>query len=186
MRSQPMTASYHQGTLKNVLLDVQKLAQKLIDRGFEVTRIKIEAMVNNHDVPIADGEVQLHPSTNYFEFHIKVTLPANFNLETLRIFCWKYNAHLSTNACKQKVNGQQQRFITMRLYGVGRCSARFITMRLYGVGRCSAQASFDALLTALKGEGLKLSQPQKEYTVYDSNLNLDRGWFSTNNPGGDK
>lgn len=168
--SQPMTASYHQGTVKNVLLDVQKLAQQLINGGFEVTRIKIEAMVNNHDVPVVDDEAKLHPPTNYFEFHVKATLPADFNLEALRIFCWKYNAHLSANACKQQVNGQQQ---------------RFITMRLYGVGRCSAQASFDALLTALKAEGLKLSQPQKEYTVYDSNLNLDQGWFSTDNQGSD-
>jgi hypothetical protein len=170
MRSQPMTASYHHGTCKNVLIDVQRLAQKLLEAGFEVTRIKIEAMVNNHDVPVTDEQAQALPATNYFEFHVKVTLPTSEDLQVLRKYCLEHNAHLSTNALKHSVDGQQQ---------------RFITMRVYSVGRHSAQARFYTLLSALKQKGLKLSQAQQEYTVYDSNLNLDAGWFSIQNQGGD-
>ncbi|WP_315791272.1 hypothetical protein [Fischerella sp. JS2] len=170
MRSQPMTASHHHGRLKNVLTDVQGLVQKLLDAGFEVARIKIEAMVNNHDVPVTDEQAQALPATNYFEFHVKVTLPASEDLQVLRKYCWEHNAHLSTNALKHSVDGQQQ---------------RFITMRVYSVGHYSAQAHFYTLLSALKQKGWKLSQPQQEYTVYDSNLNLDAGWFSIDNQGGE-
>ncbi|MEO0844753.1 MAG: hypothetical protein AAF063_38725, partial [Cyanobacteria bacterium J06643_5] len=53
---------------------------------------------------------------------------------------------------------------------------RFITMRMYGVGYKSAQTGFDKLINCLKAKGFKLSQQQREYAVYDSNLNLDAGW----------
>lgn len=160
--TQPMTASYHHGTLKNVLVEVRDVAQQLVEAGFEVKRIKVEAMVSNRDVPADDNEAQALPASNYFEFHVKVTLPGDANLQVLGNYCAQWDAHLSANALKYQTDGQQQ---------------RFITMRLYGVGRHSAQARFNALLKALKAKGLKLSNPQREYTVYDSNTSLDAGWI---------
>lgn len=119
VRQQPMTASYHHGTLKNVLVEVYQLAQ-LIEEGFAVTRIKIEAMVSNQDVPVDDDEAQKLPNTNYFEFHSKVTLaaskvtlPTSADMLALKEYCREHNAHLSANAFKQQID-VQQRFITMR------------------------------------------------------------------------
>ncbi|KST63868.1 hypothetical protein [Mastigocoleus testarum] len=160
--SQPMTASYHHGSLKNVLQEVNAIAQKLANRNFEVNRIKIEAMVNNRDVPVSDIEAQRLPKSNYFEFHVKVILSADKNLEVLRRYCLQHDAHLSRNTFKRLVDGQQE---------------RFITMRIYGVGYRSAQKHFDNLLRLLKSKGFQLSQQQREYTVYDSNLSLDAGWM---------
>lgn len=161
-RSQPMTASYHHGSLQEVFAEVQRLAQTLTDAGFEVTRVKFEAMVNNQDIPESDEEAQTLPASNYFEFHVKVTLPASADISALQAQCRQRGGHLSANAFKYHRDGQQQ---------------RFVTMRLYGVGRQSAQARFNKLLQWLEGEGLKLSHKLREYTVYDSNLALDAGWI---------
>lgn len=124
MRSQLLTASYHHGQLKNVLLQVHELAQKLFTAGFAVTRIKIEAMVRNCDVPITDDAAQTLPATNYFEFHVKVILLKHENLQSLREYCCQYHAHLSQNPMKESIDGKQQWFITMRVYGVGLHTAR--------------------------------------------------------------
>ncbi|MGB3654015.1 MAG: hypothetical protein WBA41_22785 [Rivularia sp. (in: cyanobacteria)] len=51
-------------------------------------------------------------------------------------------------------------------------------MRVYGVGYKSAQTRFDNLIALLKAKKFKLSQQQREYTLYDSNLNLDAGWIN--------
>ena len=79
--SQLMTSSYHHGNFENVLQKVNAIAQKITDAGFEVTRIKIEAMVSNQDVPISDIEAQKLPSSNYFEFHVKAILSGDENIE---------------------------------------------------------------------------------------------------------
>ena len=158
---QPMTASYHYGGLKDVVQEVNKIARTIVDAGFEITRIKIEAMVSNRDIPISDVEAQKLPESNYFEFHIKAMLSASENLELLKKYCLQHDAHLSANAFKQLIDGKQQ---------------RFITMRVYGAGYKSAQQCFDNLLALLKAKGFKLSQQQREYSIYDSNLNLDAGW----------
>ncbi|MEM6751631.1 MAG: hypothetical protein AAF630_01370 [Cyanobacteria bacterium P01_C01_bin.38] len=162
-RSQPMTASYHHGALKDVLQQINQIVQKIVNADLEITRIKIEAMVSNQDIPISDIEAQKLPKSNYFEFHVKAILSADENLEVLRKYCLQHKAHLSANAFKKLVDGKQQ---------------RFITMRAYAVGYQSAQKRFDNLLLHLKSKGYKLSQQQREYTVYDSNLNLDAGWIN--------
>jgi hypothetical protein len=163
-RSQPMTASYHHGTLTSVFCEVQVIAQKLMEAGFEVTRIKIEAMLGNCDVPVTDDEALELPVTNYFEFHVKVILSAIADIKVLQQYCCEHDAHLSANAFKQESDGQQQ---------------RFITMRLYNLGKYTAQSRFDLLLTGLKAKGFKFCQQQREYTVYDSNINLDAGWIES-------
>lgn len=159
---QPMTASYHRGTLPYVWAEVQHLAYQISQAGFEVVRIKIEAMVYNQDIPVEDGEVSRHPSTHYFEFHIKALLLDNTDLKALEHHCTEQGAHLSKNAFKQMANGYHQ---------------RFVTLRLEQVGRSSAQARFQALVKSLRSHYIQLAQPQQEYTVYDSNLQLDAGWL---------
>ncbi|MCC5638304.1 hypothetical protein LC593_21185 [Nostoc sp. CHAB 5844] len=168
VRSQPMTASHHRGTLAQVCTDVYNIAQQIWQAGFKVNRVKIEAMVYNQDIPVTDSEVSQHPATNYFEFHIKAMLANNTDLEALRQHCATQGAHLATNAFKRKINGLHQ---------------RFITLRLYGLGRNSAQARFHTLLTSLRAQRITLLQPQQEYTVFDSNIELDAGWLMPPNWG---
>ena len=162
-RCQMITASYHHGAFKDVLQKINQIAEKIVNADFEVTRIKIEAMVSNQDIPVSDIEAQKLPQSNYFEFHVKAILSADENLEMLRKYCLQHNAYLSKNTFKKLVNGKQE---------------RFITMRVYGLGYKSAQTHFDKLIVLLRNKGFKLSQQQREYTVYDSNLKLDTGWIN--------
>lgn len=159
--SQLMSASYHHGAFKDVLQQINQISQKIVNADFAITRIKIEAMVSNQDIPISDIEAQTLPKSNYFEFHVKAILSADENIEMLRKYCLQHKAHLSANAFKKLAYGME----------------KFITMRVYGVGYKSAQKRFDNLLLHLKSKGYRLSQQQREYTVYDSNLNLDAGWI---------
>jgi hypothetical protein len=163
---QLMTASYHRGTLTSVKQEAYSLVCEFEKVGFKIARVKIEAMVNNKDVPISDIQAQLLPKTNYFEFHVKATLAPEY-IGVLAQLCQQHGAHLSANAFKYQPHGQQQ---------------RFMTMRMYGVGLHTAQVSFNTLLAALKAQNIKLSQPQQEYSVFDSNINLDNGWIIPLNP----
>jgi inosine/xanthosine triphosphate pyrophosphatase family protein len=160
-RSQPMTASYHHGTLREAQAEVHAMARALAAAGFDVTRVKLEALGQNRDIPEDDAAAQALPA-NYFEFHVKVTLPAEAAVDALRERVVARGAHLSKNARKLREDGRQE---------------RFVTLRVYGVGRPAADARFDALLAELVATGLPLGQRIREYTVYDSDVAVDRGWL---------
>jgi hypothetical protein len=161
-RSQPMTSTYHRGELAGVVQEVAVLAQALAERGFRVSRLKLEAVVTNTGVPVTDEEARAFPSGNYFEFHVKVTLPPGAALEALRELCRRHNAHLSSNALKRDEEGRTE---------------RFVTLRIYGAGRLRAEASFEKLLNDLVSMGYSLSNKLREYTLYDSNITIDAGWI---------
>jgi hypothetical protein len=161
-RSQPMTSSYHRGELSAVVEEVAGLARRLREQGFVVTRLKLEALVSNPGVPATDEKARAWPAGNYFEFHVKVTLPAGADLEVLRELCRECGAHLSRNALKNDGDGQTQRFVTQRVYGVGRESALSV---------------FEDLLGRLSAAGHLLSNKLREYTLYDSNVAVDAGWI---------
>jgi hypothetical protein len=159
-RFQPMTASYHHGALAEVRGEVDGLARALAADGFDVTRVKIEAVGDNRDIPRTDEEAR--DKHGYFEFHVKVALPGSDAPEPLRALCEAHGAHLSRNARKALGNGG---------------SERFVTLRVYGEGRAASEARFAALLASLDETGLPLSHRLREYTVFDSNGDLDRGWL---------
>jgi inosine/xanthosine triphosphate pyrophosphatase family protein len=159
---QPMTASYHHGTLRQAREEVQAMARALAAEGFDVTRLKLEALGKNRDIPEDDATARAQPA-NYFEFHVKALVPSgDSGVEALRARCEKHGAHLSRNARKVREDG---------------ASERFVTLRVYGLGRANADARFTALLEDLARTGLTLTQRLREWTVYDSNHGLDRGWL---------
>jgi hypothetical protein len=159
---QPMTASYHHGTRGQALEEARALARALAAEGFDVTRLKLEALGKNGDIPEDDAAAKAQPAS-YFEFHVKVLLPGGVtDTEALRARCEKHGAHLSRNARKVREDG---------------ASERFVTLRVYGLGRANAEARFSALLEDLAGTGLTLTRRLREWTVYDSNHGMDRGWL---------
>jgi len=161
-RFQPMTGSYHHGELPEVQVEVFAIARHLADAGFEVTRVKIEATGSNREIPQTDAEATRAPA-NYFEFHGKLALPADLDLGELRALCEAHEAHLSRNARRRD----------------GATLTRFVTMRVYGVGQTAARRRFLALHEALRAAGHPLSHVLTEYTVYDSNTEVDAGWLTT-------
>jgi hypothetical protein len=60
---------------------------------------------------------------------------------------------------------------------VHRYHHRFATLRIYDVGAESALARFNSFKDALTGAGHAIATTLREYAVYDSNVELDRGWL---------
>jgi len=161
-RSQPMTASYHRGDMASVLAEVTALSRAIRAAGFPIERLKLEAVATNEGIPVTDVEANSRPGDNYFEFHLKLHLPAVADLDALRALCAGHGGRLSSNALKHNVDGH---------------SERFVTLRLYGVGRDSAFAAFDRLTADLRAAGYALGNGLREYTLYDSAVSLDAGWI---------
>jgi hypothetical protein len=158
---QLMTGSYHRGTFTEVFEQLNNLRDKLINSGFIVIRMKLEAMIGNQDVPASDLEAERTPN-NYFEFHILVMLNSKEKLKSLVKFCNLNNLGLSRNALKKNKNG------------VDRC---FVTLRMYNVGKVAAQEKFKSLVRNLKEEQFELKNFSQEYIVYDNNPDLDKDWI---------
>jgi hypothetical protein len=161
-RSQPMTASYHRGPLAEVLEEVEALHARLWEGGFPVVRVKLEAVATNPGVPLTDDEAATLPE-GYFEFHAKLRLSADADLDPLRALCDRHGAHLSRNERKRDDAGAE----------------RFVTLRVYRAGRERASAAYEALLRDLAAAGLQVVGQQREFTVYDGKADLDAGWLDT-------
>lgn len=159
---QPMTASHHRGGLREVQAEVHRLARALVLAGYTVTRTKIEAVGAHPEVPHSDAEAAAAPRENYFEFHVKVILPQGTCTIDLEATVRAHGAHLSRNSLKPARAG---------------ASERFVTLRVYGLGRPRAEARFAALVDAIHAGGHATRGRIREYTVYDSDVTVDRGWL---------
>jgi hypothetical protein len=148
--SQPMTTSAHRGPLVEVRAHVEGLARQLVTRGFEVTRVKLEALTLD-GLPGTDG---------YFEYHLKVVTTAAA-LDALRDAVRPHGGHLSKNALRRRSDGAEE---------------RFVTLRVPGAGVAAADARFAALEGAVRALPVRIARRVREYVVVDSRPSLDGGW----------
>ncbi|MDB4938755.1 MAG: ankyrin [Labilithrix sp.] len=160
---QPMTASFHRGELLDVQQEVVAIARELVRRGFTVARTKIEAHGRLQWTPETDEEARRGPSTSYFEFHMKLALPAHADLAAIGRRFKELGAHLSRNA--------------HRAAGADGLAEHFVTVRAYGVGRATAEARFATFCAEVERAGYVVRNRIREYTVFDTNVALDRGWI---------
>lgn len=158
--SQPMTASYHRGEVLSAAGELAAVARQLRHAGFAIVRVKLEAVTTNDGIPEADTDPQ--PTERYFEYHIKLRLPATPDEVSLNAVCDRHAAKLSRNAFKTDPAGS---------------SERFVTLRAYGVGRVTAESRLDALVADLVQAGFDVRNKQKEYSLFDSHVRLDAGWI---------
>jgi inosine/xanthosine triphosphate pyrophosphatase family protein len=155
---QPMTGSYHLGTLPQVQEQVLTLARALVRDGFEVTRVKIEATGRAFGAPEEDAAAAALPMDTYFEHHANVLLPEGFDEALLTARCRAQGGYVSKNLRKTTPE-------------------RFITLRSYRVGRVTADARFEQVLEAVRSLGLTIKNRAREFTVYDSAPQIDAGWM---------
>jgi hypothetical protein len=157
--SQPMLTWRGTGGLSRAREAAAELARALAEDGFVVTRIKIEAALENEDIPRSDAEAAHHPE-RYFEHHVKLRLGPGVDLDRLAALAAGHGAHLSRNALRTHDDGHDERFLTQR------CPR---------VGRARAHERLAALLQALAGH--QILEVEEEFVVHDSNLALDDGWM---------
>ena len=148
-RAQPMTASHHRGELAAVIGEVEALHARIVAAGFTIVRTKLEALASNEGVPPPDD-------SGYFEFHVKVRVDPD-RLDELARIAHAGGGRLSRND--------------------RRTSQRFVTMRVYRATRAAAEAQLDAMLAALDAAGFDHAGIAREYTLYDSRIELDAGWL---------
>lgn len=157
---QPMTASFHHGTFKEAMQRMHAQAQALTKAGFAVIRTKLEAVGRHRDVPQTEEQAKAAPRANYFEHHLNVAIPGGVDLAELKEACRALGAHLSRNARKAPTD------------------EHFVTMRTHGQGQLAANARFEPVLQLFAARGLTVRNRVREYTVYDSALEVDRGWMA--------
>jgi predicted nucleotidyltransferase len=156
--TQVMTSSYHNGVFPDNINHINEVAQGLKDAGFKLKRVKIESMASNKGVPTTP---ELHATWDkncYFEFHYKIHIDDKDQLRRLTDFCtqWKPRLYVSKNQVRKKYN--------------------FATLRMFECGREKAFEEYQAIEKALLEEGYKINKIEREFVVYDNNLELDAGW----------
>ncbi|MDP1824336.1 MAG: non-canonical purine NTP pyrophosphatase [Archangium sp.] len=156
---QPMTGSYHLGTLPQVQEQVLSLARDLVRDGFEVTRVKIEATGRAFGAPEDDAAAAALPMETYFEHHATVLLPEGFDEAVLIERCRGQGGYVSRNLRKP-------------------APERFVTLRSYRVGRLTADARFEKVLDEVRTLGVPLKNRAREFTVHDSAPQIDAGWMN--------
>jgi len=158
---QPMTSSVHKGKFEEVKQEVFDLAKKIASKKFQVTRVKIEAHPDNLGVPEDNSFLKKHSEKNYFEYHLKILLVQEKTEELLKI-CEKHQVHLSNNAFK-KINPK--------------LTEKFVTSRVYALGKKEAQEKFNLLKQDILKSKFEVLKEITEYCVYDDNVSLDDNWL---------
>jgi hypothetical protein len=154
-------------SLTGVLAEARLMAADLQKSAFPVVRIKVEADILNENVPQLDEDVADHAASNYFEHHVKLLRDRTASYDRLLEVCAEQDAHLSRNALREPAHGKEE---------------RFVTLRHYRLGSLSSKRRLRQLVEALNELGEQVLEAESEYCVYDSNLDLDRGWLNSEMP----
>lgn len=148
--------------LSQVVEEAECRALELNRMAISVVRLKVEASPTNEEVPQDDDVVPVHAAGAYFEHHVKLLRDQAAPSEALLRACEQCGAHLSRNAFREVGAGQEE---------------RFVTLRSYGVGWRSSERQLRQLRAVLQGLGEQIIEQESEYCVYDSNIGLDAGWL---------
>lgn len=150
---QPMLTFWTNGTSDNVTFLVEKIRSDMEKCGIPVTRTKIEAMAHNDGVP------EICQDNHYFEFHFKVEIDSTEQWNEVAAIIVPYGGHLFYNPYSKTLNP-------------------IVTIRRY-TSLADLENVFNAVKTLL--EGYVLTNPEKEYSFYDSNVDLDKNWLFKEN-----
>ncbi|MFD9337294.1 hypothetical protein ACFWBF_23245 [Streptomyces sp. NPDC060028] len=134
----------------------EALVPRLRAAGFEPVRVKVETVPWTTDRP--------GPGGGYFEHHLKLLLPADWDRPALESLASRHAAHVSWNARRAAAGlagGRHERFVTQRCRGTAP----------------QATAACDALAAALAGAGYEIRSEEREFVLYDSDLSVDDGWI---------
>lgn len=158
-----MTCSRVQGTLEDVQQEIQRITRAFEAQGFSVVRVKVEAAPWNAITPQTVQDLTGVEDGRYFEYHCKALVSASGDVDLLQHLCRASGAHLSRNAFKIMEHGGQE---------------RFVTLRMYGVALDQAQEQAQQLKNSLEQAGFDCQKSIMEYCVLDTHIELDRGWGS--------
>lgn len=160
--SQPMLTWRAQGGLTSQTEKAQNLKEIISAAGFPVIRTKIEAAPWNEDVPQTESELQKQSDGRYFESHIRILLDLQAKNRRIKEIAERHSAHFSRNAFREPQNGFEE---------------RFVTQRNWNVWYSESNRKLNDLLNEIKNSGYTVIDVEEEFVVFDSNLEIDRGWI---------
>jgi hypothetical protein len=156
---QPMLSCRRTGSRAEIDTEVAALADELRKLGLDPVRIKLECSPLSEGVPQTDDEAV--DGSRYFEHHVKLLQSPAGSVAPLEAISERHGAHLSRNAFKHRGDGQEE---------------RFVTLRCFHVGRLRAERQLADLLSDLGSAGFVVLDVESEYSLFDSRLELDAGW----------
>ncbi|GAA1981271.1 hypothetical protein [Catenulispora subtropica] len=162
MPSQPMLTIRVSGMLDAICSRAESMTADLLNEGFTVSRVKVEAAPYATGVPATNAEAAGSSDGMYFEHHVKLLLEPAYDEAALAASVISHGAHLSRNARRLRDDGRAE---------------RFVTQRCRGVGRVEAGERLEALTGVLVDVGLDVVSVEREYVVYDSAPAVDAGWI---------
>ena len=153
---QPMLTTWINGTIDDIKSMVELLRLDMIDKGIPIIRTKIEAMAHNEGVP--NECIDDH----YFEFHFKVPISNTAQWNDIVRLIIPFGGHLFYNPYSKTLNP-------------------IVTLRRY-TSLPDLEEVYLNVKTILEKHNFVLTSLEKEYSVYDSNVNLDKNWLFLDDP----
>ncbi len=155
--SQPMITFWGKGDISSQMARAQRLALDVVSMGASVVRVKIETPADSASMT-ADAITK----DGYFENHIKLLLPGDWEQNSLSCMVIPHGARLSRNVRRVRTDGREE---------------RFVTQRIYNTDHNSPQCRLDHLVADLRRSQYAIIEIEQEYVVFDSHLALDAGWL---------
>lgn len=167
--NQVMTSSVMRGNNQEALAHANAVAKALADKGFKVTRRKIETVPWHPAAPSHSGCVQTMPSGSYFEAHFKVRVRGCTEQTVaekellLSEFCKENKLHFSRNIYKM-VNKLDY--------------TRMLTLRVYDCMQEEFQAQVEIIRKLLASMGFDTPKTDTEFSLFDSDIHNDAQWIT--------
>lgn len=149
---QPMLTFWLNGNIedvKSIVYEVEDELRKIVP----IIRTKIEAMAHNQGVPT------ICTKDHYFEYHFKVLITSTADWNRLVQLITPYGAHLFYNP----YNKSLQPIVTIRTY----TSLDYL------------DEIYQDVIKVLEENQFTHHELEKEYSVYDSDVHLDKNWLFT-------
>ena len=154
-----MTSSHHIGSNGSVIGECARICSHLEDKGFIVSRKKIETVPWHPSAPSNSGDKM--PGDCYFEAHIGCVIKP-IEKSKLEHIAVENNAHLSRNFFK-KMDGD--RFVNM------------MTLRFYDGTYSDFMMHLEDLKKALIFNDIEFEKVITEFAIYDTKVSHDFLWL---------
>ena len=155
---QPMLTFWIYGDIDTVTKTVKFIEADMIKHDIPIIRTKIESMAHNKGVP----DVCTETKEDYFEFHFKVDIVSTKEWNDIVNLITPFGGHLFYNPYNKSLNP----IATIR---------RYTSLE-------DVEKTYAEVIALLEENGYTFSSPEKEYSVYDSNVSLDKNWLFKDEP----
>lgn len=155
---QPMLTFCIMGEAGEVMAHVDKIRLSMESFGIPIIRTKVEALAHNDRFDKREECKDGH----YYEFHFKVPIVSTSDWNKLVELCLPFGAHLFYNP----YNKTMTPIVTIR---------RYTTLN-------NLEDDFDRLKQALTDNGFEINSVEREFSVYDSDVGLDKNWLYEGEP----